>query len=219
MRKIIFVDMGETLVSFSPKFHQPIYYFLVKKGYNVSEKKVFRTVYKLLGKDHFPDPILGGLSVLDYKELLSELNITPKKCLLEELKNIPLLSDKWELFEDSEPFLKKLKDENFKVIMITNSTRSVYRIVSDLGLDKYLDDIIASCDYGIMKPHPRIFRIAIEKHGKPILHVGDVYEIDYLGAIRAGISPVLLDRFNFYEDLKVNKVKNLFQLLGLIKNH
>ncbi|BFH72544.1 HAD family hydrolase [Sulfurisphaera javensis] len=218
MRRVIFVDMGETLVSFTPKFHQPIYYFLVKKGYNVTEKKVFRAVYKILGRDHFPDPILGGLSVLDYKELLSELKINPKQCLIKELEKVPLLSNKWDLFKDVELFLKELKKENFKIVMITNATRSVYKIIQDLGLDKYIDDVIASCDYGIMKPHPRIFRIAIEKYGTPIFHIGDVYEIDYLGALRANITPLLLDRFNFYEDLNINKVNNLFQALKLIKN-
>lgn len=218
MSRVIFVDMGETLVSFIPKFHQPIYNLLKREGYDVSEKKVFRAVYKILGKDHFPDPILGGLSILDYKELLHELKISPRPCLVKKLENIKLLSNKWELFDDSEIFLKQLKNEKYKIIMITNATRSVYKIVSDLGLDKYLDDIVASCDYGIMKPHPRIFRIAVEKYGNPKFHVGDVYEIDYLGALRANVNPLLLDRFGFYDDLKVNKVNNLLQSLELIKN-
>jgi len=218
MSKVIFIDMGETLVSFAPKFHEPIYYFLLGKGYRVSEKAVFRAVYKQLGKDHFPDPILGGLSVLNYRDLLYELGIVPKECLIKEMENIQLLSNKWELFEDSEPFLKELKKEDYKIVMITNATRSVYKIVSDLGLDKYLDDIIASCDFGIMKPHPRIFRIAMEKYGIPKYHIGDIYEIDYVGALRAGIKPLLLDRPNFYDDLKVEKVNNLFQALKLIKN-
>ena len=218
MSKVIFIDMGETLVSFTPKFHEPIYQFLLRKGYKIPEKLVFRTVYKQLSKDHFPDPLLGGLSVLNYKDLLCELGITPKECLMKEIEKIQLLSNKWDLFEDSEPFLKELKKDDYKIIMITNATRSVYKIVSDLGLDKYLDDIVASCDLGIMKPHPRIFRIAIEKYGMPKYHIGDIYEIDYIGALRAGVRPLLLDRPNFYDDIKAEKVNNLFQALKLIKN-
>lgn len=218
MSKTIFVDMGETIVSFIPKFHEPIYYFLLEREYKVSEKSVYRAIYKQLSKDHFPDPLLGGLSVLNYKELLYELKITPKGCLIQEMQKIKLLSDEWKLFEDTEPFLRELKNQGYKIVMITNATRSVYKIVSDLGLEKYLDDIIASCDLGIMKPHPRIFRIAIEKYGMPRYHIGDVYEIDYLGAMRAGIRPLLLDRLNFYDDVKAEKVSNLFQALRLIKN-
>ena len=218
MGKVVFVDMGETLVSFTPKFHQPIYEFLIKRGYRVTEKQVFRAVYKQLGKEHFPDPVLGGLSELDYKEVLYDLKITPKKCLLDELKSLQLLSSHWELFDDAKPFLSELKKEGYKIVMITNATRSIYKIVDDLGLVDYLDDIIASCDFGIMKPHPRIFRIAIEKYGEPIFHIGDVYEIDYLGALRAGIPPLLLDRYNFYDDIKANKVRSLLEALKLIKS-
>ena len=218
MSKVVFVDLGETLVSFTPKFHEPIYQFLIGKGYKISERALFRAVYKQLSKDHFPDPILGGLSVLNYKDLLYELGIVPKESLIEEMEKIQLLSNKWKLFEDTEPFLKELKKDNYRIVLITNATRTVYKIVSDLGLDKYLDDIIASCDYGIMKPHPRIFRIAIEKYGTPKYHIGDIYEIDYVGALRAGIKPLLLDRPNFYDDIKAEKVNNLFQALKLIKN-
>ncbi|MFP3346131.1 MAG: HAD family hydrolase [Sulfolobaceae archaeon] len=219
MSKVVFVDMGETLVSFIPKFHQPLYEFLVKKGYKVTEKQVFRAVSKQLGREHFPDPVLGGLSELNFREVLYELKISPKKCLLEQLKNLTLLSGHWELFDDVKPFLNELKKDGYKIIMITNATRSVYRIVDDLGLINYLDDIIASCDLGIMKPHPRIFRIAKEKYGTPIFHIGDIYEIDYVGALRAGINPLLLDRYNFYDDIKANKVKNLLQALKLVKNN
>ncbi|WP_221290498.1 HAD family hydrolase [Stygiolobus caldivivus] len=210
--------MGETLVSFSPKFHQPLYEFLVKKGYKVNEKQVFRAVYKSLGKDHFPDPVLGGLSELDFKEVLYDLKICPKRCLIEQLKSLVLLSGHWELFDDAKLFLSELKKYGYKVVMITNATRSVYKIVDDLDLTSYLDDIIASCDLGIMKPHPRIFRIGIEKYGKPVFHIGDIYEIDYIGALRAGITPILLDRYNYYDDINANKVKNLLEVLELIKN-
>jgi len=217
MNKTIFVDMGETLVSFTPKYHQPVYYFLKERGYRITEKQVFRAIAKQLGREHFPDPVLGGLTEINFKEVLYELGIPPKKCLIEEMKKLKLLSDKWELYNDVTPFLEEIKKLGYKVVMITNSTRSVYKIVRDLNLSIYLDDIIASCDLGIMKPHPRIFRIGIERHGLPEFHVGDIYEIDYLGALRAGIKPILLDRFGFYEDLKnVTKVKNLLEVIKLL---
>ena len=53
--------------------------------------------------------------------------------------------------------------------------------------------IISSADYGIRKPHPRIFDIAARKMGlKPedIWFVGDKPQFDIKGAITAGMHPV-----------------------------
>ncbi|AHC50550.1 2-haloalkanoic acid dehalogenase [Sulfolobus acidocaldarius SUSAZ] len=216
MNKVIFIDMGETLVSFSPKFHQPIFEFLKDKGYNISEKQVFRAINRQLGKKHFPDPTIGGLSEINYYELLYDLKIFPTESLVNELMKLNLLSNVWELYEDAFNFIKEAKEMGYKLVLITNATKSVYRIIHDLEIDKYIDGMYASCDLGVLKPHPRIFKMAMEKHGRPVFHIGDVYEVDYIGALRAGINPVLLDRFGFYEDVKANKVKSLLEVLKLI---
>ncbi len=213
-KKVVFVDMGETLVSFDPKFWQPLYWTLKDLGYYVSEKEVYRSVMKLLGKDHFPSPYIAGLSKIDLRDLLVELNIVPRAELIELLEREKLLADKWSLFEDAEEFLKAKKRDGYDIVMITNSTPDLPQIIKDLSLDNYLTGVVASYEVGIMKPHPRIFRIAIEKYGRPEYHVGDVYEIDVVGAMRAGIRGVLLDRWGFYDDLKYeHKVKNLLELL------
>ena len=213
-KKVIFVDMGETLVSFDPKFWQPLYWTLKELGYSVSEKKVYRAVMKLLGKDHFPSPYIAGLSKIDIRELLVELGIMPKPELVELLESKRLLADKWSLFKDAEEFLEAKKRKGYDIVMVTNSTPDLPQIIESLSLDNYLTGVVASYEVGIMKPHPRIFRIAIEKYGTPEYHVGDVYEIDVLGALRAGIKGVLLDRWGFYDDLNYEpKVKDLSQLL------
>ena len=213
-KKVVFVDMGETLVSFEPKFWQPIYWTLKDMGYNVSEKSVYRAVMELLGKDHFPSPYIAGLSKIDIRELLVELGITPKKDLVNLLEGKKLLADRWSLFKDAEEFLKAKKKQGYDIVMITNSTPDLPTILKDLSLDNYLTGVVASYEVGIMKPHPRIFRIAVEKYGFPEFHVGDVYEIDVVGAMRAGIRGVLLDRWGFYDDLNYeSKVSNLVQLI------
>lgn len=56
----VLVDMGETLVSFKPKYHQNVAILLKEFGYDVEERKVFRAVYKVLGNHHYPHPQFGG---------------------------------------------------------------------------------------------------------------------------------------------------------------
>ena len=49
---------------------------------------------------------------------------------------------------------------------------------------------------GFEKPDPRIFQAALEPLGiapEGVLYVGDIYEVDVVGARRAGMDVVLLD--------------------------
>ncbi len=53
--------------------------------------------------------------------------------------------------------------------------------------------IISSADYGVRKPHPRIFDIAARKMGlqpRDIWFIGDKLQFDIKGAITAGMQPV-----------------------------
>lgn len=63
--------------------------------------------------------------------------------------------------------------------------------------------IIASADYGVRKPHPRIFDIAARKMGlnpQNIWFVGDKPQFDIKGAIAAGMSPVWYNPRNEQQD-------------------
>ncbi|BBD72395.1 2-haloalkanoic acid dehalogenase [Sulfodiicoccus acidiphilus] len=211
--KAVYVDMGETLVSFKPRYHYPIYSKLREMGYDVTERQVFRAVSRQLGSRYFPN--MDGLSELDYWELLTDMRILPRREVVQELEKLNLLSNSYELFPDSIDFLNYVRKRGARVIMVTNATSSFKRIVKSLGLEEHLDGIVASCEVGYMKPHPRIFRKAVDVGGEGIF-IGDVYEIDYVGALRAGLTPILIDRENYYEDLNVRKVRDLSEAKELV---
>ncbi|MGC9105294.1 MAG: HAD family hydrolase [Thermoprotei archaeon] len=205
--------MGETIVSFTPKFWQPIYWTLNKLGYGVTERAVYRSVMSVLGEDHFPHPYIAGLSKLDIRKVLLRLGITPKRDLVDFLENQRLLANQWEMYKDAKEFLEARKKKGYDIVMVTNSTPDLKEIRESLNLDNYITGYVASYEVGVLKPHPRIFRTAVERFGFPEFHVGDVYEIDVLGAKRSGIRGVLLDRFSFYDDLKgVERVTSLSEL-------
>ncbi|MEM3195471.1 MAG: HAD-IA family hydrolase [Metallosphaera sp.] len=215
--RTVFVDMGDTLVKFVPRMHESVANAMREQGIEVTEKEVFRALMKHMGKSNFPHPDHDGLSKLDFADIFYEMG---KPVDLEVIKNLSsrnYLSDRFELYDDAIPFLKELKSNNVKVILVTNTTRKVHTILKTLGLYQYLDSVIASCDVGVMKPNPKIFYHAMKEAGGTGVHIGDVYEIDYVGAKRAYLEPILLDRFGFYEEIKENKVSDLYQALDLLK--
>ena len=95
--------------------------------------------------------------------------------------------------------LKKAREHGVTVSVITNNIAEMqYRKVKHCGLDGYIDSMTISQDYGIMKPDPEIFRIAMRKTGtlpEKSLMVGDSLDSDILGAIGVGIKPVWFNRF------------------------
>ncbi len=214
----VLVDMGETLVSFKPKYHQNVAFLLKNLGYEVDEKKVFRAVYKVLGGHHYPHPQIWGLSQPDFRDIFLELGLYPEANLIEKLNNSHLLSGEWELFDDSIYFLENMKEMGKKLVLVTNSTDSVYRIIRDTGIAQYFDAIVSSYELGVMKPHPKIFNHAMKSvNGRNGVHIGDIYEIDYVGARRSFITPILLDRDNFYDDLMCTKAKDLKEVISIVE--
>jgi putative hydrolase of the HAD superfamily len=67
------------------------------------------------------------------------------------------------------------------------------RHLRELGLLQHLPVRVYSCDVGYRKPHHAIFDIAVDQMGVPAaqtLFVGDTYDADVSGALRAGLRPV-----------------------------
>jgi putative hydrolase of the HAD superfamily len=92
--------------------------------------------------------------------------------------------------------LAGLRSAGLVVGVVSNSDGRVEQFLETAGLRPHLDFVIDSGRVGVEKPDPRIFQIACEHAAvRPdqAVHVGDVYEIDVLGARAAGILPVLVD--------------------------
>jgi FMN phosphatase YigB (HAD superfamily) len=92
--------------------------------------------------------------------------------------------------------VKALAEHKIPVIAITNTARrgSTWRdyLRDQLGLE--FCHVISSCDCGAAKPDPAIFQEAASRTGLApgeILHVGDSWELDVEGALRAGFGAML----------------------------
>ncbi len=94
--------------------------------------------------------------------------------------------------------LKKIRDKGIHVSIITNNIVEMQeRKIKNCGLGPYIDSMTISQEFGVMKPDPEIFRIAMERSGcspNESVMVGDSLESDILGAMGVGIAPVWLNR-------------------------
>ena len=108
------------------------------------------------------------------------------------------------LYDDVIPVMKKLREKDMKIGLITNLEIDMKPVCSELGLNPYLDLIVTSGEAGSDKPQPEIFLLALKKAGveaSEAIHVGDQYKIDAVGAVGAGIKPVIIDRNDMYPDI------------------
>ena len=104
----------------------------------------------------------------------------------------------WRCFPDVAPALLALSAQGVAVCIGSNFDGRLRRVVSGLPeLADCVDSLVISSEVGFRKPHPSFFRAACARLGLPperVLCVGDDVENDVQGAIRAGLSGILLDR-------------------------
>jgi putative hydrolase of the HAD superfamily len=121
-------------------------------------------------------------------------------------------SENFELFEDALPVLEELRVAAIKVGLVSNGIRDLRAFVVHHGLE--VDAIVDSRTHGRVKPHPTIFRAALdalEVDAGDAVMVGDSLEEDVEGARALGMHAILLDRDDRHPDVE----ERLTDLYGL----
>ena len=104
--------------------------------------------------------------------------------------------------ESTRTALARLKAAGLLLGVVSNSEGRVEEALKAAGLRDYFDVVVDSGVVGIEKPDPRIFQAALQAlHVAPeeALYVGDLYEVDVLGAQAAGIEAVLVSTCSIEE--------------------
>ena len=105
--------------------------------------------------------------------------------------------------ESTRTALARLKAAGLLLGIVSNSEGRVEEALEAAGLRDYFDVVVDSGILGIEKPDPRIFQAALQAlrvAPEEALYVGDLYEVDVLGAQAAGIEAVLVSTCSI-EDL------------------
>jgi HAD superfamily hydrolase (TIGR01549 family) len=122
--------------------------------------------------------------------------------------------------EEVVPALARLRRAGLRLVVVSNANGTLRAQLARLGLAGRVDHSLDSFEEGVEKPDPRLFRIALERaqaQPETTLHVGDLYEIDVVGARSAGLAAVLLDAAGLYADRDCPRVASLSELAGAIE--
>lgn len=105
----------------------------------------------------------------------------------------------WKVEGDAIPTLQRLKEQKYRLGIISNAAddADVQTLVDKAGLRSYFEVILSSAAVGLRKPHPDIFKIALEALETPpakAAMIGDTLEADILGAQQVGMYAIWITR-------------------------
>jgi putative hydrolase of the HAD superfamily len=152
--------------------------------------------------------------------ILEEAGITPdarSRDALAELHVYHQQSNLWEhMPDDVLPALRALRALGLQLVVVSNANGTIEALARRIGITECVECVLDSFVEKVEKPDPRFFEIALERSGatrESTIHVGDLYEVDVVGARAAGITPVLLDAANLYPDADCQRVRSLAALV------
>jgi REG-2-like HAD superfamily hydrolase len=100
-------------------------------------------------------------------------------------------------YDDVEPVISRLKTQGMKLAVLSNWDYSLHKALRGFGLYDCFDLVVASLEYGVEKPDPRLFQVVTDHFAvepNDVLHIGDHLEDDFEGAKRFGMRAALIDR-------------------------
>jgi len=120
---------------------------------------------------------------------------------------------------ETPPFLEKLRARGYYLGVISNSIGTMEQQLGRVNLAQYFQATFDSALVGVEKPHPEIFRVALERAGvgaEESLFVGDTNATDMGGAYLAGLRGVLIDRVGAYPNSESPRITSLPELEPLL---
>jgi putative hydrolase of the HAD superfamily len=215
MIKAVFFDLYNTLVNYYPPREEIHSRVLKDFGIEISPEALLRPIMAaddFLYQEHARYP-LGKRSKEETMALYSQYHgvilreaglDASQELIVGILKKWMSFDLKMVLYDDVAPTLTQLRERGLILGLISNVDRDITPLYQELGLSAWLQVVVTSQEAGFSKPHPGIFQAALEKAGvKPseAIYVGDQYEFDVVGADKAGMRGILLDRLGFFEEI------------------
>jgi putative hydrolase of the HAD superfamily len=205
----IFFDAANTLLYPEPPVGELYARTARKYGVNASAADVqthFRRSWETLQTRAVGEPVRYGIGEADGRrwwhtlvaETFRPLGMPhPFDVFFDELYTLFADPAVWRVYPEVFEVLHALKARGLIMGVLSNWDIRLGPLLEGLGLMPYFDHVVLSAVVGWEKPHQRIFESAIALAGVPadeILHVGDHYRQDVVGAQQAGIYAVWLRR-------------------------
>ena len=210
MVKAVFFDFYETLCFHKHSLEENLERIAERYGVEVNWERCETAMERLFTGTSAPDPptefSLLELSMIVMArecEFIRELGVQEhvEQIAWELLQSGHYLfaANSATLYDDVVPTLQRFRDKGFKLAIVSNWDTPLDPLTKRLGIAEYFDAIVASHDVRVRseKPDSHIFNYALAAVGvsaEEVVHVGDTYEADIVGAQGVGIRPILLDR-------------------------
>jgi putative hydrolase of the HAD superfamily len=218
--KVIFFDIGNTLLFPNrERIHAP----LTDRGI-VPDSELLRDL-ECRTKNQFDGMMTQNGSTdhsfwwMFYSQLLSEIGLEDdaiRDQLVAAIRN----SGNWDVIRPGTAEQLREIGERYGIAVISNADGKIENVLQRCGIPQCFRTITDSGLVGYEKPHPEIFRHALNSmNAKPeqSLYVGDVYSVDYLGATGAGMQAVLMDVPGAYRQKGVPRVESLEELQMVLR--
>ncbi len=154
-----------------------------------------------------------------YSQLLAELGLNDdaiRDQLVAAIRN----SGNWDIIRPGTAEQLRELGKRYQVAVISNADGKIEDVLRKCGIADCFRTITDSGLVGYEKPHPEIFRkamLSLNTAPEGSLYVGDVYSVDYLGAIGAGMQAILMDVPRAYCDKGVPRVESLEELQTVLR--
>ena len=140
---------------------------------------------------------------------------------LAELREYHRQDNLWEHVEpDVAPALAALRERGLRLVVVSNANGRLRHLFDRVDLTKWFDHVLDSNEWGVEKPDPRLFQLALEQSradAASTVHVGDLYHVDVMGARAAGLRDgILFDMAGLYSDVDCPRVSSLAALVEWI---
>jgi HAD superfamily hydrolase (TIGR01549 family) len=120
-------------------------------------------------------------------------------------------------FPDVLPTLRSLRRWGKTLAVVSNWDPALPTLLAEVGLAEFFAFILPSAEIGVEKPDGRIFSLALQRlelEPQEVVHIGDSYEADVVGARAVGITPILLDREDKARYQDVIRIGSLTELMA-----
>ncbi len=220
----VIFDVGGTLVH--PDWRRVGEFVQAETGMSFTPAQMYEAFYAML-KAANTEPASGIVSELKpgahwtFINTLRNLGIHDAACMMirEHLNRTHQERHLWcEPDPDASGVLLQLKSAGKRIAVISNTEDGrVNDSLTLAELDSHFEFVIDSHVVGCSKPEPAIFQMAVDRlriEASEAAYVGDSYTYDVVGAQRAGLHPILLDRADSYTEASFCRIRSLRELIS-----
>lgn len=197
----VFLDVGGTLVYSDPAAPDIFYRILSARGHRIDRESIIRLLRTPESIVTLIRPFPSGREPEFFRavnaRIIEHLGLESDDVVLDQIQSEFRSGVAWKPYPEVMGTLGELRRAGFHLGIISNASHSLPDTLRKAGLMPFFDTITYSFDVGAEKPDVRIFRRAIASANateERSVHVGDSFEADYVGARRAGLHAILLQR-------------------------